>query len=195
MVNSVELSLTQAAQLMGKTRRQLEYLIQTGRLQARKERGRWRIDETALPLSPEQRAASARRAQALRETATEVLDRAVPKTRYSIRDLKAFQAALSLWYDSSPILPADHPARGYLRTTLDQLAIGCHRFDRRHKAAAYSAARDAASLSACALLADGAAQPEWVSRIEDQIIPAIAGLIRRTDRDTPRRRDPDARQP
>lgn len=191
MVNIVELSLTQAAQLMGKTRRQLEYLIQTGRLDARKDHGRWRIDEAALPLSPEQRAAGARRAQALRDISTEVLNRAVPQTRYSMRDLKAFQAALSLWHDSAPTLSSDHPARAHLRTTLEQLAVGCHRFDRRHKAAAYSAARDAASLSACALLADGAVQPDWVSRIEDQIIPAIAGLMRRTDR----KADTASRQP
>lgn len=179
----MELSLTQAAQLLGKTRRQIEYLIQTGKLTARKDGGRWRIDEADLPLTPAQRAARARRGQGLRDVVDEVLEHAAPKARYSMRDLRAFQEARTLWRDCLARVEPQHLARRHLRTVLEQLALGCHRYDRRDKAAAYSQARDAASLAACALLVDGPEDMQsLVEGIENGLIPAIAGLMRRADR-------------
>lgn len=179
----MELSLTQAAQLLGKTRRQVEYLIQTGKLTAHKAGGRWRIAEADLPLSPGQREARARRGHGLRDAVDEVLERTAPRARYSMRDLKAFQEARALWVACMTEIEPTHPARGYLRTALEQLALGCHRYDRKDKAAAYNQARDAASLAACALLVDGPDSAQsLVQGIENTLIPAIAGLMRRADR-------------
>jgi excisionase family DNA binding protein len=51
------LSLQQAAERLGKSVRQIRYLIQTGALPATKSGGRWRIAAGDLPLSAPQKAA------------------------------------------------------------------------------------------------------------------------------------------
>jgi len=179
----MDLSLTQAAQLLGKTRRQVEYLIKTGRLPAKKVGTRWLIADSDLPLSPSQRQARERKAAALQTVAEEVLGATAPKTRYSLRDLKAFAEGLAAYAAGRAQLPETHPALPLLRQALDDLAIGCHRFERRGKAEAYGRARDHASLAVCALLAEETPAGEGlIERIEQEIIPAIAGLLRRTDR-------------
>jgi excisionase family DNA binding protein len=176
------LSLTQAAQLLGKSRRQIEYLIKQGRLRATKNGGRWQVDEADLPLSPGQRQAIGRRAAGLRQAAAEVLDGTAPRPRYSMADLHVFASLKTVWQNAEERLATDHPARGHLRAALDQIAIGCHRYLRRDKALAYHAARDALSLAACALLLDD--DPERVGMaagIEQEVIPALAGLLRRAE--------------
>jgi excisionase family DNA binding protein len=179
----MQLTLTQAAQLLGKTRRQVEYLILQGRLPARKVGERWQIEDTDLPLSPGQRQAERRRADGLRDAAAAVLEASAPRPRYSMRDLNAFAAARTLWRDGAAVLPAGHPAGPHLRAALDQLALGCHRFEQPDKAAAYHAARDALSLAACALLLDAdESLAALAERIEGEAIPAVAGLLRRAER-------------
>jgi len=48
----MQLSLEQAAERLGKSVRQVRYLIQTGALRANKTGGRWLIDAADLPLRP-----------------------------------------------------------------------------------------------------------------------------------------------
>lgn len=179
----MELSLTQAAQLLGKTRRQVEYLIKTGHLPAKKDGSRWLVKDTDLPLSPAQRQARERKTAALQAVVEEVLGETTPRTRYSLRDLKAFREGLAILAAGRGQLPASHAALPLLRQSLDKIAVGCHRFERRSKAEAYGQARDHASLAACALLVEETPGGEaLIERIEQALIPAIAGLLRRTDR-------------
>jgi excisionase family DNA binding protein len=179
----MDLTLTQAAQLLGKTRRQVEYLIKTGRLPAKKVGTHWVVEDSDLPLSPAQRQAQERKTAALHAVAEEVLGATTPKIRYSLRDLKAFREGLALVTAGRDQLPEAHPALPLLRQALDALAIGCHRFERRGKAEAYGRARDQASLAACALLVDAPPGGEaLVAGIEQTLIPAIAGLLRRAER-------------
>jgi hypothetical protein len=175
----MDLTLTQAAQLLGKTRRQVEYLVKTGRLPAKKDGARWVVADTDLPLSPAQRQARERKAAALHAVAEEVLGEAAPKTRYSLRDLKAFREGLAAYTAAREALPDTHPALPLLRQALDELAVGCHRFERRGKADAYGRARDCASRAACALLVDALPEgDDLIARIEQALIPAIAGLLK-----------------
>ncbi len=58
----MKLSLSQAAECLGKTRRQIRYMIQQGHLDARKEGGRWVVDSEHLPLSDAQQQSRARQA-------------------------------------------------------------------------------------------------------------------------------------
>lgn len=179
----MDLSLTQAAQFLGQTRRQVEYLIKTGRLPARKDGARWVVTDTDLPLSPGQRQASERKAAALHAVAEEVLGQGAPRTRYSVLDLKAFREGLAVLADCRAHLPETHPALPLLRQALDDLAVGCHRFDRRGKAEAYGRARDGTSRTVCALLIDAPPGTEaLVERLEQTLIPAISGLTRRAER-------------
>ena len=137
-------------------------------------------------MSPGQRQAERRRADHLRDAAATVLDRDAPRPRYSMRDLRAFSTLRDIWRQGGAELPTQHPARTQLRQALDQLAIGCHRFEHQDKGAAYHAARDALSLSACALLLDDDQTHEQLAaRIEDEAIPAVAGLMRRSARKRP----------
>lgn len=70
------------------------------------------------------------------------------------------------------------------RACLDQLAVGCHRYDRQEKTLAYRAARDAASLAAMELLLHSDANPQdgLLDAIEQELMPAVAGLLRRSER-------------
>jgi len=67
------LSLQQAADRLGKSARQVRYLIQTGRLKADKVGGRWMVSAQELPLSDGQRAAIDRRERQLHAAVEEGL--------------------------------------------------------------------------------------------------------------------------
>jgi hypothetical protein len=168
---------------MGQSRRQVEYLIKTGRLTARKEGARWLVRDSDLPVSPAQRQAAERKSNALHAVAEEVLGQKSPRPRYSVTDLKAFRAALDAFSDARRDLPQTHPALPLLRAVLDDLAVGCHRYEHRAKAEAYGRARDATSRAVCALLVESPAGTEaLVERLEHTLLPAISGLMRRAER-------------
>jgi excisionase family DNA binding protein len=183
------LSLQQAADRLGKSARQVRYLIQTGHLKADKVGGRWVVSAEDLPLSDGQRAAVDRRERQLRAAVEEGLglsDRAERPARYSVRDLKAFQLALPLYRRAAQDLGADHPATGALREVLELLTRGCHRFERSAKAEAYREARDVASRAVCALVLDaGEPADALVSAIEQELMGSLAGLLRRLERRRP----------
>jgi hypothetical protein len=178
------LSLEQAAERLGKTTRQVRYLIKQGRLPAQKQAGRWMIDADDLPLSDPQKAAVDRRERALRDAVEEGLGlNQEPPARYSVRNMKSFQIALPLFQNVSAALGAEHAAAVAMREVLLLLTRGCHRFDREDKAAAYRTARDAASLAVCELILSGqeAAEP-LVHEIEQNLMAALSGLLRRMER-------------
>jgi excisionase family DNA binding protein len=150
------LTLVQAAELLGQSRRQIRYLIKTGRLPAVKVGGHWRIDSERLPRSPGQRAAAERKQQHLVEVVEEALSlpSASDRKRYSVRDLRAFQIGAAIYRDAAARLAADHPAIQSLRQALEHVALGCHRFRQEDKVSEYQTARDHASRAACTLAID-----------------------------------------
>ena len=178
----MKLSLSQAAERLGKTRRQIRYLIQQGRLDARKDGGRWVVDSEHLPATDERQAAKARQEAGLRDA----VDRALgPRTqgRYSLRDLKAVGAGVPLYRGTLALLGDASDAARELRACLDQLAIGYHRWGPTDKRDAYRAARDAAARAGMALLlAEPPAATGLLDGIEQELMPAIAGLLRRIER-------------
>ncbi len=95
----MKLSLTEAATALGKTRRQLVYLIEQDRIPAEKVGARWYIESSALELDP----ATQQRVQAkqshLKEAIEDALIPAKKQKRYSVQDLKAFQIAHPLYQD------------------------------------------------------------------------------------------------
>ncbi|MCB9761050.1 MAG: helix-turn-helix domain-containing protein [Alphaproteobacteria bacterium] len=177
----MDLSLRQAADQLGKSPRQIRYLIQTGRLPAHKDGSRWVIRSEDLPLSEGQRRAKARKKRLLRAVVDDALDTQPEKTRYSVRDLKAFQVALPLYQRAVASTGDTHPCAVHLREVLEQLALGCHRYRDGDKAAAYAQARDQASRAVCAALIAGNPD-DLATEIEQELMPALAGLLRRLDR-------------
>ena len=186
----MQLTLEEAAARLGRTPRQIRYLIQTSRLKARKFAGAWVIESEDLPLSEGQAKALDRRERQFRaavETALELPAESERPPRYSVRDLKAFQVALPIHRAAVDQLGAAHPAACALRLVLENLARGCHRYERADKADAYRAARDAASLAVCELVL--LASPEGdalITALEQELMGALAGLLRRVDRKAPR---------
>ena len=149
----MQLTIDQAATCLGKTARQVRYMIQSERLPARKVGGRWVIESENLPLSEGQEKAIARKERQLRAAVEEGLglgEEGERPSRYSLRDLKAFQIALPIYHQTCEVLGIEHAATVALHQFLGHLSRGCHRFERRQKAEAYNLARDAASAAVCA---------------------------------------------
>jgi hypothetical protein len=180
----MKLTPSQAATRLGKTRRQVIYMIKSDRLQAEKIGGRWFVDEADLPLEEPQQRAQDRKKRRLRAAVEDALGLdEESKRRYSLRDLKAFQIALPIYRQLVEKLGIEHGATGHLRQALDHLGLGCHRFDRQEKILAYRAARDAVSLSVCELvLVDHEESEAWIDAIEQDLMAALAGLLRRLEK-------------
>ncbi len=180
----MQLSLEQAATRLGKSQRQVLYMNRQNQLAAKKIAGRWFIDDNDLPRSENQQASGERKQRQLRaavEAALDISDDGV-KARYSVRDLKAFQIALSLYRETCKALTESHPAAQALRRVLEHLCRGCHRFERTEKAESYRAARDDASLVVCELvLADSPVTDTLIQTLEQDLMAALAGLMRRVD--------------
>ena len=179
----MNLSLQQAAEILGKSRRQVLYMIQQGHLQAQKVGGRWVIERAALPVEPEaQQRASVKQAR-FRAALEDALLPGGKERRYALRDLKAVQLALPIYRQLLAQGAGCEKAAARMRECLDQLALGCHRYDRREKTAAYRSARDAASLAAIELLlVDDSAAAPLMDAIEQELMAALAGLLRRSER-------------
>jgi len=177
------LTLQQAATRLGKSLRQVRYMVTRGELGARKVEGRWVIDDSALPASEGQRQAADRRRAGLAAAVEDALDLGHEgRRRWSLRDLQAFKVGLPLYRDTCGILGDAHPAALALRQSLANLARGCHRFAHGEKLSAYQQARDAASDAAFELALAQANAAPLVDRVEQDYLAAVAGLLRRNER-------------
>ena len=182
----MELSLAEAARLLGKSDRQVRYLIRCGRLAARKLDGRWRIKRQDLPLSEGQRRAEEHKKERAARIALEVLQPAgeqAPGKRFSVQELRAYREGAPLYRDLVARFGHRPPPVVFLREALMLLACGCHEFHARKKAELYARSREQLSRTTMALLleneqASGAA----VRPFEQSILPAIGGLIRQAER-------------
>lgn len=182
----MDLTLAEAARALGKSDRQVRYLIRCGRLPARKVDGRWRIQREDLPLSEGQRRAEEIKKERAARIALEVLQPAVdqpPGKRFSVQELRAYREGAPLYRALTSRLGDDHPAVACLREALMLLACGCHEFHGRKKAEYYARSREQLSRTAMALLlVDEEAGVPAVRQLEQSILPAIGGLIRQAER-------------
>lgn len=165
--------------------RQVRYLIQQEQLPAHKSGRVWRIRSEDLPLSEGQRAAAAARTRELAATVNRALGtEPVNQARgFSFRQLRAAEVGIAMVRAAREALSPDHPGVQHLHHALGQLAVGAHRYHGRDKQAAYESARDAAALAACELALDPApAAARLLDELERELLPALAGLLRRLDR-------------
>jgi len=179
----MQLSLQQAADLLGKTRRQVVYMIEQGRLPAQKVGGRWVIERAGLTADEAVLQRASQREAHLKAAIEDALAPTGKTRRYALGDLKAVQLATPIYRELVARGAEWEPATARMRACLDQLAVGCHRYDRREKTAAYRAARDAASLAAMELWlrATNGNEP-LLDAIEQNLMAALAGLLRRSER-------------
>ncbi len=177
----MDLSLDQAAALLGRSVRQVRYMVEKGRLPAKKDGARWTIRREDLPLSDAQLHQRARQIDRLQDRVEDALHVQAAPPRFSTGDLKAFQVGRPLYLAVSQQLGADHPAALALRRCLLALGLGCHRFHAAEKGQAYREARDAAATAAVELLLFDPASAA-ARAVEQELLAAIAGLLRRSDR-------------
>lgn len=182
----MELSLAEAARLLGKSDRQVRYLIRCGRLPAEKLDGRWRIKRQDLPLSEGQRRAEELKRERAARIALEVLQpvgEEAPAKRFSVQELRAYREGAPLYRELLALLGNDHPAVAFLQEALMLLACGCHEFHSGKKAEYYARTREQLSRTTMALLLDNEqAGGPAVQQLEQSILPAIGGLIRQAER-------------
>jgi excisionase family DNA binding protein len=182
--NTMQLSLQQTAHLLGKTRRQVLYMIDQGTLPAKKVGGRWVVERAALQVDEETQQRASQKQARFKAVIEEALTPPGKERRYTLRDLKAMQLAILIYRQLVARGTGWETATTHLRTCLDQLALGCYRYDRQEKTVAYRAARDAASLAAIEMLLGNAADQDdpLLDAIEQDLMPAFAGLLRRNER-------------
>jgi hypothetical protein len=181
----MKITLTETATRLGRSERQVLYMIRQGKLPAEKLAGRWFIDTDDLPLSENQRRIRERKQQRLKETVEQALDLDgdSSKARYSVQALKAFQIALPIYQKVCSDLGENHAAVPALHRLLEQLCRGCHRYAHADKSECYRAARDEASTALCELmLTQTGAAGEVATTLEQELMPAFAGLLRQYDR-------------
>jgi hypothetical protein len=160
-------------------------MIRQGRLPAEKLAGRWFIDSEDLPMSENQRRARERKQQKLKDTVEQALDLDGEETgkQYSVYDLKAFQIGLPFYRKVRSEIGEVHAAVAPLHRMLEQLCRGCHRYTNVDKAECYHAARDEASIAICELIVtQNESAGELISSLEQELMPAFAGLLRKYDK-------------
>ena len=192
----MKLSIAEAATVLGKSQRQIRYLIKTAGLRATKEGSRWRIDSGDLPISDADRQALAERSQVAREAFEKGLEPVVKaalsargdapadeekKRSYSVTDLRAFQAGEAIYREARRDLGPEEPAVRHLFDALSLLSRGCHCYHPKEKAGRFIEARELAATAVAALLLhEGEATSErrsFAQRIEQEMIPKVAGLV------------------
>ena len=190
----MKLSLADAARLMGKSQRQLRYLIQQGGLKASKASGRWEIDREDLPLTEGQRQAAVARGeqikheveQALAPAAAAATKGAGGRGRFSVRRLRAFMAGEPLFRDLVACAGPQASAVVCLKDSLRALARGCHAFHPARKAEHYRQARELGADALVELLLEGPTGDEQrqglADRLEQEFLPQLSGLLRGTER-------------
>jgi excisionase family DNA binding protein len=190
----MELTIAEAAQLLGKSDRQVRYMIRKQSLQARKVAGQWRIDRDSLPMSEGQARASEHKLGRARRVVEESLGTTLAvadkeamerRRRYRVAVQPAFQLALPVYREAVGILGAEHDAALALRQALFLITEGWHEFRPAQKIEPLRKARVCLCHALTELLLADEESTE-ISRlcetIELQVLPSLGGLLRHAEK-------------
>lgn len=122
----MQLSLQEAVQILGKTRRQVLYMIEQGRLPAKKVGGRWVVEGADLHVDETMQQRSSQKQARFKAVIEDALTSGQER-RYTLRDLKAVQVATPIYRELVVRGNGWDKAAAHMRECLDQLAVGCHR--------------------------------------------------------------------
>jgi hypothetical protein len=187
----VKISLAETATVMGRSERQVRYLIKTGKLKAAKEGGQWRIATSDLPLTEEQRHALNGRLQVARDAFEKGLEpvakttggRGEGRRQYSVTDLAAFQAGQAIFREIREDPGEESVACRQLAAALTLVVRGCHNYQPADKASRFLEARELAATAVAELLLHGEARHRTLAeRIEQELIPKLSGLVASSER-------------
>lgn len=184
------LTVVEAAQLLGTSPRTVRGRLARGTLKGRKKGGQWVIPRDALPLPEAEHRRLQERAEAIRETVDAALPSRVSgqRKRRSVVDEVGFRNALAIRRE---LRASDHlaaaPAAERVEQALESLGIALHEWRAEPRLAALTRARAGIAGAVVALLLDAPWPLEdpvrsWVVTLEHEVLPPIAGLFRRTER-------------
>ncbi len=188
----MKLSISEVAIVLGKSERQVRYLIRKKELRAKKDGKKWVVASDDLPLDADRKArlgerlASARRAlEGGLEPAAKALAGAGSDTKaksehYSVTRLAAFETGAEIYRQLVRDLGDDNPARQYLIDAMVEITRGCHRFHAEAKARSFDRARELTASAVTHLLvaADhGGRCRRLAERLEGELIPKLSGLV------------------
>ncbi len=177
----MDLSVREAATLLGRSPRTLRGQLARGEIPGRKRGGRWVIPRHELPLNERQRRVLQERGDAMRTALEDALPAAARRNRtgHSVADLETFRLGLALWRDLRAAPTAPRAALDQIHEALIALCRGKHAYERSTKAALFRETRDRLAACVARLLLDGGgADTTWAARIEGELLPSLAGLIR-----------------
>jgi excisionase family DNA binding protein len=199
----MEVTVREAAALVGRSPRALRQWIASGRLPARRHGATWLVRIEHMPLTDAQRQRALARGEQLRDLVADVAPSPLATTRErrrrSLQDLDAFRAARDIAAELGRLATAidaphrlAHAARlvglGALR-----LGQGAHEFSNDARSASFRQARRslarAAALSWSCPSLPGEAIPDWQrcsDRIEQEVLPLVGGLLRWSSQRRPR---------
>ncbi len=193
----MELSLREAATLIGRSSRTLRAQLSRGEIVGTKRNGHWTVDRHALPMTDSQRLALQSRADAVRDAVESALPSRLAERpgqrRKSVADLDAFRHAKEAWIALRQGVPGEELSPSILRAGrllergLLSLAEATHAFDVPSKRRVLRRARSLISRAVGHLLLSMPSIPpeplrSIVVRIETEVLPAIGGLLRWTER-------------
>lgn len=178
----MKVTLVEAARLLGKSPRQLRYMLKQGELKGEKVEGRWVFDDAALPRSPAQERARAQKAAELEAAVNEGIEAVVRKPRgrgYSVGDLVAFRTGAAACREAARRFGDEHRASVAMRASVVALGQGCHRFHHREKNEAFARAREESAAAVALLHIEGGdAARTLADEIEANYLSALVGLLR-----------------
>ncbi len=193
----MELTVREAAALLGRSPRAVRAQLVRGDLRGAKRGGRWRVERRHLPLTEAQRESLQAKAETVRKAVEEALPSRLARTRgqksRSLADLDAFRHGAGLLArlraDESDAL-SDVSRRRVIRQleeALLALAEAAQHFERELKLEAIHRARAHLARATAVLLLEAGIPPRepvfaWVTTLESEIIPAVAGFARWVDK-------------
>ncbi len=190
----MQLSVREAATLMGRSPRTVRAQLARGDLPGTKVGGQWRVERRHLPLTEEQRQALQRKSDRVRATVEDALPprsakRAADRTR-SVTDLDAFRlgAEVLTALRTAETTGLDEATRqqacASLEAALIALTESSFHFDPPAKQKALKRCRaELACAVTLLLLADEEGDTAtWARQLETGMAPAVAGLARWVDR-------------
>lgn len=179
----MQLSLKEAAQLIGRSERTLRGWFASGRIAARKVDGRWRVHRKDLPLTDAQRRQMGQRVDHLRD----VVDAALPSrlgggARRSLADDDLFRAIVDL-VAAADACAIEPPLRAHLVASARALGAARYAFKRSEKVAALQAARAALGWFAADVLVNAQGRLEGpevalVVLLEADVLRRLGGRLK-----------------
>ncbi|MCC7011182.1 MAG: helix-turn-helix domain-containing protein [Planctomycetes bacterium] len=200
----MDLSLREAAALLGRNPRTLRAQLARGEIAGRKSGKHWLVPRHSLPLTEAQRRTLQVRADELRAAVDEALpsrtatDRG-PRRR-SVADLDCFRAAQRVLRDMRAQAPGDASATSDLARAREQVEAGLlhlseasHLYHPRLKLRATRHAHSAFARAVGLLFLEVDAAPApprlaWIVALESEVLPAVGGLMRWSERSSRRPR-------